>query len=144
MLLGQPVGLSLPAPEAQLPLGQRLLAVRGSPLPSLDLLQLSLLGAGPLLGTALQPVPFLAPPEDLTIEIFPQLERLHLGAEQQVDFGCVGLTLALRADPLGIRPRNRENTGGAPSLIPGVEQDEQQGAGQCRSHPRENRQEERR
>ena len=104
LLLGQPVGLSLPAPEAQLPLGQRLLTVRRSPLPGIDLLQLPVLDAGPFLGTALQPVPFLPPPQDLSIEILPQLERLHLGAEQQVGLGRFGVTLPLRADPLGIAP----------------------------------------
>ena len=104
LLLGQPVGLSLPAPETQLPLGQRLLTVRRSPLPGIDLLQLPLLGAGPFLGAALQPVPFLPPPQDLSIEILPQLERLHLGAEQQVGLGRFGVTLPLRARTARHRP----------------------------------------
>src|SRR3954447_2023879 len=143
LLLGQAVGLALAIAERLLPLSKGFLAMPGVPLAGLDLLQLSFLSPGALLGPALQPFPFLAAALDLAVEILPQLEGFHLGAEEQVGLGGLGVALAFSAQPVGFSPGECQNAAAAAPLTAGVEQDEHQGSGQSGRYPREQWQEQR-
>src|SRR4029078_6278372 len=122
------VSFALAIAEGLLPLGESFFPVSGVALAGLDLLQLSLLGPGALLTPALQPFPFLPAALDLAVEILPQLEGLHLGAQEQVGVGGLGVALAFAAHPVGFSPGERKNTAAAPPLTAGVEQNEHQGS----------------
>ncbi|HWN82413.1 MAG TPA: hypothetical protein VNM87_09985, partial [Candidatus Udaeobacter sp.] len=101
LLLGQAVRLALATPEGLLPLGKSFFPVSGIALTGLDLLQLSLLGPGTFLAPPLQPFPFLAAALDLAVEVLPQLEGFHLGAQEQVGLGGLGVALAFAAQSVG-------------------------------------------
>ena len=115
LLLRQPVGLALAGCGAPAPAGVSASSrCAAAPLAGLDLLELPLLRPGPLVGPALQPLPLLPPPLDLAVELLPQLERLHLGREQQIRLGRFRLALRASARSRSASARAaREHAGGA-------------------------------
>jgi hypothetical protein len=141
LLLDQAIRLAFTAAKVHLPLGECLLPVCRAMFAKVDLFQLPLLRAGSLLGPSLEPVPFLSLPLDFAVQFFPELEGFHFAGEKQLGPGGLGFALGLSADPLRLAVGQRENPGGAASLIAGVEQHKEQRPGKCGRNPREHRQE---
>ena len=105
---------------------------RGEPGPGLAFAVLQLAGALvegplPLLDPALEPLPLLAAPAHLLVELAPQAGALVAGLAQDLLPVRFGLAGALGHDLFGLGARRGQDAAGGPALDPDVEEEGQTG-----------------